>query len=211
MASASSSDLCFFLRVKEFPPVINGRINIIEFLEASTDLVSVVERLGTVFGPVKYDMQGNIDKVKKLYTYDKNSCLLELMLAEHANTNGKPIAAEGVLWLNRALLFFEIAFEQILSHLQAKAPEVNMKKIFTVAYEGSVKKYHNWVTQQIFSFICKMSPSFPQVVKSFEMENDLNGFENKIERFQIPLHLVRCKIDDFFRDSNIIPQQIADA
>ncbi|PZC78565.1 hypothetical protein B5X24_HaOG202024 [Helicoverpa armigera] len=133
------------------------------------------------------------------------------MLAEHANTNGKPTAAEGVLWLNRALLFFEIVFTQILSHLQANAPEVNMKKIFTVAYEGSVKKYHNWVTQQIFAFICKMSPSFPQVVKSFEMENDLSGFETKIESFQITLHLVRCKIDDFFRENNIIPEPKPDA
>lgn len=38
-------------------------------------------------------------KIKKYYKYDENSCLLELMLEEVKN--GKPMGAEGVLWLNR--------------------------------------------------------------------------------------------------------------
>lgn len=29
-----------------------------------------------------------------------------------------------------------------------------MKDVFTVAYEGSVKKYHNWITQQLFTVSC---------------------------------------------------------
>ncbi|CAH0701902.1 unnamed protein product [Spodoptera exigua] len=167
---------------------------------------TTLERLGSVFAPVKYDMQGNIDKLKNIYKYDENSCLLELMLAE--NANGQPVAAEGVLWLNRALLFFEILFSQILSHVQANDIDISMKKIFTVAYEGSVKKYHNWVTQQIFSFICKMSPTLPQVIKSFEMDNDMKGFETKIESFQKTLHLVRHKIDEFFTENNLFTDQI---
>lgn len=53
--------------------------------------------------------------------------------------------------LFRALLFFELAFQEIIACLQANECDVSMKKIFTVAYEGSVKMYHNWVTQQIFT------------------------------------------------------------
>lgn len=205
MASTSTSTdnvtkECFFVAIRQYPPVINGRINIIEFIDASTDLVAIVERLGTIFAPVKYDMQGNVDKIKKLFTYDKNSCLFELMLAETAT--GKP-GAESVLWLNRGMLFFEIVFTQVLCHVQTNNVDVNMKKMFTVAYEGSVKKYHNWVTQQIFNFICKMSPDLPDVIKSFEMEGNLKLFETKVESLHTALHLVRCKIDDFFKDNNI--------
>lgn len=60
----------------------------------------------------------------------------------------------------RALLFFELVFVDILENLQAKK-EINMKYVFTKAYEGSVKKYHSWVTQQLFIvsllFRCEMA------------------------------------------------------
>lgn len=51
----------------------------------------------------------------------------------------------------RALLFFEIVFHQIIQHLQANMYDIGMTKIFTMAYEGSVKKYHNWISQQVFN------------------------------------------------------------
>ncbi|KAJ8725548.1 hypothetical protein PYW08_003731 [Mythimna loreyi] len=168
--------------------------------KTTLDLVAIVERLGTIFAPVKYDMQGNVDKIKKLFKYDKNSCLLELMLAETAT--GKP-GAESVLWLNRGMLFFEIMFTQILCHVETNNIHVNMKKIFTVAYEGSVKRYHNWITQQLFTFICKMSPTLPDVIKAFEMEDNLKLFGTKVENLHAAIHEVRCKIDDFFKENNI--------
>lgn len=202
MAGTSTNER-FFLTIKHFPPVINGRINVLEFLAAASDLVALVERLGTVFTPVKIDMQGNVDKIVKHYKYDGDSCLLELMLEEKAK--GVPIAAEGILWLNRALLFFELTFKEIVRNLQAQTPQndVNMKKIFSTAYEGSVRKYHNWVTQQLFSLICRMCPNLPQLMKSLDVEDCVKEFETELERFNITLHLVRCKIDDFFKDNNI--------
>lgn len=197
MASTSAEEHSFS-KIKHFPPVIDGRINVIEFLAASTDLVAIVERFGSVFAPVKLDMQGNIDKIKKHYKYNENSCIMELMLNE--NQKGKPTAAEGVLWLNRALLFFEILFREIIANLQAQIQydDVNMKKIFTIAYEGSIKKYHNWVTQQLFSFICKMSPKLTQIMAAL----DIKEYET-LENYDIALHLVRSKIDDFFKDNNM--------
>lgn len=45
MASSSSTDMkrkCFLANIREFPPVLNGRINIVTFLEASSDLVKIV-------------------------------------------------------------------------------------------------------------------------------------------------------------------------
>ncbi|XP_045784815.1 glycolipid transfer protein isoform X1 [Maniola jurtina] len=203
MASSSEENQnCFsFEAVKSFPSVANGKINIICFLEATSDLISLVGRLGKAFAPVKYDMQGNVDKIKMHYDYDKDSCLLELMLDEHSK--GQHTAVEGVLWLNRALLFFELAFREIILCLQSRNYDENMKKIFTVAYEGSVKKYHNWFTQQLFALICKMSPTLPQIMKSFEIENS-DAFEMRLISFNATLNPVRSKIDDFFKEHNML-------
>nr|XP_026494909.1 glycolipid transfer protein isoform X1 [Vanessa tameamea]XP_026494910.1 glycolipid transfer protein isoform X1 [Vanessa tameamea] len=179
---------------------VNGKINVIEFLEAVKNLITLVDRLGKVFAPIKYDMEGNVEKIKK-YEYSEDSCLLELMAKEHSKGESK--SAEGVLWLNRALLFFELLFQEIIVCLQSNNYDVNMKNIYTIAYEGSVKKYHNWVSQQLFALICKMSPTLPQILKSLEVEHDISGFETRLTSFNKTLHIVRSKIDTFFKDQNM--------
>ncbi|XP_013182092.1 PREDICTED: glycolipid transfer protein [Papilio xuthus] len=187
--------------INYFPSVVNGRINFILFIKASSDLLILIDRLGKIFTPVKQDIQGNIDKINKYYKYDENSCLLELMLEEVKN--GKPLGAEGVLWLNRALLFFELTFHGILDNFKSDPNEVNMKKVYISAYEGSVKKYHGWMTQQLFNTMCRMAPTLPQIIKSFEVENNINIFESKLSIFNEALHLVRWEIDKFFENNNL--------
>ncbi|GBP71127.1 Glycolipid transfer protein [Eumeta japonica] len=192
MSSQEKSN--FFSNVKGFPPIIDGRINIEEFLEASSGLVSIVERLGKVYAPVKYDMQGNIDKIKKCYEIERKSCLLELMHTE--TSKGQTVANEGLLWLNRALLLFEILFQQIISCLQTKHYDASMKDLLTFAYEGSIKRYHSWL-------ISRMSPSLPQILKSLEVDQDLVAFESQLTTLNVKLHIIRCKIDDYFKDNNL--------
>ncbi|CAH0692454.1 unnamed protein product [Chilo suppressalis] len=201
MASTSNTDTPFFHNLKEFPPIIDGRINLTNFLAAANDLVLLVERLGKLFAPVKYDMQGNIDKIAKFFEFDETSCLLEVMLDEV--NSGKCTGTEGVLWLNRAILFFEIIFQEILKCLQANEQDINMTKIYIIAYEESVKKYHNWITQQLFALICKMSPTYSQIMKSLEVDKDVRGFELRLTSFNNKLHLVRYKIDDCFKEHNL--------
>lgn len=65
--------------------------------------------------------------------------------------NGFFICYNFNLFCYRALLFFELVFQEIIACLKLNNHDSGMKKIFSVAYEGSVKKYHNWVTQQIFT------------------------------------------------------------
>lgn len=49
-------------------------------------------------------------------------------------------------------MFFELAFEEIIKYLQQPNCDIdiNLKCMITTAYNGSVKKYHNWMTQQVF-------------------------------------------------------------
>ncbi|CAH2074204.1 unnamed protein product, partial [Iphiclides podalirius] len=156
-------------------------------MKATSGLLVLIDRLGKVFAPVKHDMQGNIDKIKKHYRCEEDACLLQLMLEEVQK--GKPIAAEGVLWLNRALLFFELTFQEMLLCLKAKQYDVNMKNIFTAAYKGSVKQYHNWITQQLFHTICKMSPTMPQILNSFNVDHRVEEFEKRLSNFNKTLHV----------------------
>nr|XP_026494911.1 glycolipid transfer protein isoform X2 [Vanessa tameamea] len=184
---------------------MSGRIFVMDFTNnyLKTDIsanIIIKDRLGKVFAPIKYDMEGNVEKIKK-YEYSEDSCLLELMAKEHSKGESK--SAEGVLWLNRALLFFELLFQEIIVCLQSNNYDVNMKNIYTIAYEGSVKKYHNWVSQQLFALICKMSPTLPQILKSLEVEHDISGFETRLTSFNKTLHIVRSKIDTFFKDQNM--------
>ncbi|XP_047509964.1 uncharacterized protein LOC125052924 isoform X3 [Pieris napi] len=82
-----------------FPPLENGHINLLKFLKASSDLLSIVDCLGKLLKPVKQDMQGNIEKIKNNFVLDERSCLLDLMLKETAA--GGNIGSEATLWLNR--------------------------------------------------------------------------------------------------------------
>lgn len=64
----------------------------------------IVGFLGTAFGPVKSDINGNVKKVREKYESDKEKMpylqdLIDVDLAEHGGNFG--IATEGLLWLKR--------------------------------------------------------------------------------------------------------------
>lgn len=48
-----------------------------------------------------------------------------------------------------------------------------------------------------------MSPTLPQIMKYIEVDNDVKAFETNLTSFNIKLHLVRCKIDDFFKEHGL--------
>lgn len=45
-----------------------------------------------------------------------------------------------------------------------------------------------------------MSPTLPQMLKALDVE-DSKEFESKLTNYNIKLHLVRCKIDDCFKEN----------
>lgn len=51
-----------------------------------------------------------------------------------------------------------------------------------------------------------MSPTLPQIMKSIEVDNDVKEFETNLTRFNINLHLVRCRIDDFFKEKGLFEE-----
>lgn len=47
-----------------------------------------------------------------------------------------------------------------------------------------------------------MSPTLPHILKILDVE-DAKEFEPKLTNYNIKLHLVRCKIDDYFKENNL--------
>lgn len=124
-------------------------------------------------------------------------------LVHNERSEGGHTATGGLLWLNRALLFFELIFEQLIERIKAQALQESMNPIFVSAYERSVKPYHGWVTQQLFHFICKMCPTLPQMLETFGADKDLKGFAEEFEKLITSLHLVRSKVDEYYKEHNI--------
>ncbi|XP_037571376.1 pleckstrin homology domain-containing family A member 8 [Dermacentor silvarum] len=144
-----------FVQIKE-PSESN--IETAKFLACCRSVLPVFNILGgTVFAPIKADIQGNIDKLNEKYNTDKKSfARLMVMLQKEVDegrnaTSGR--ALEAALWLKRALEF-------ILSFLsEIHSGNDNLADCTTKAYNGTLKRYHSWFVQKMFAFAVLAMPS----------------------------------------------------
>lgn len=47
-----------------------------------------------------------------------------------------------------------------------------------------------------------------EVIKSYEMEGNIKAFGTKLENYLGPLRVVRCTLDDFFKDNKLFDEPI---
>lgn len=151
--------MTFFATVKQpFLDVpADGKIVTKTFLDACSSIVPFFDILGsTAFSPVKSDINGNVSKLQKKYDTDreKYSTLQSIVESEHAEgkTKEKNSATDALLWLKRALEFIGVLFTEVLSGQQ------DLGKCAKKAYESTLKKYHGWIVQGIFSIALKAVP-----------------------------------------------------
>ncbi|KAH7890169.1 het-c2 protein [Phlebopus sp. FC_14] len=146
----------FLETVKSFAdvPITDSGVDTIAFLEAAEGVVRLFKLLeNPAFAPVVSDLEGNITKVRTRYnSHPTESVTLELLLANEKNEKKRP-ATEGLMWLLRGLLFTCKALQT--AQLDTK---VGLADAFTKGYEGSLKKYHNFVVKGIFSLAMKACP-----------------------------------------------------
>lgn len=144
-----------FVQIKE---PSDSSIETAEFLACCRSVLPVFNVLGgTAFAPIKADIQGNINKLNEKYSTDKDSfarlmAMLQKEVDEGRNaTSGRAI--ESLLWLKRALEF-------ILSFLsEIHSGNDNLADCATKAYNGTLKRYHNWLVQKVFAFAVLAMPS----------------------------------------------------
>ncbi|KAF8629259.1 hypothetical protein AX17_005838 [Amanita inopinata Kibby_2008] len=142
--------------VKSFAdvPITDAGIDTLAFLEASQGLVGLFDLLGSAaFSVVQADLRGNITKVKARYdAAPALSGTLQLLVANEKGEK-KRTATEGLMWLLRGLSFTCKA----LQFAQADAAE-ELSSAFTKSYEGTLKKFHNFVVKGVFSVAMRACP-----------------------------------------------------
>ncbi|CAH1251670.1 GLTP [Branchiostoma lanceolatum] len=153
----------FFSGFTDVQLTARGDIPTKPFLDACDRMVPFLDVLGsTAFAPVKSDITGNIKKLTQKYSTDpaRYSTLQDIVKQEMdtKTTKAKNSATDALLWLKRALQFIR----QILVGIATG--EKDLTKVAKKAYEDSLKKYHGWMVQGIFSLAMKAVPYYNDFV-----------------------------------------------
>jgi len=153
-----------------FPEPVNGKIDTLQFLEASRGVASLVDQFGNVFAPVKYDMTGNIEKINQVYSTDQERhCYLnDLILIEQ--DAGGVLATDALLWLRRALHMIQRFFELILEDENGSSEE--LASLLKTAYQETLITYHKWPLQLLFSMLCRMCPNRTRLVQVMSLNRN---------------------------------------
>lgn len=144
----ASFPLLEFGKLNGFPEGFDdGKIRTTEFLDASSEVIGMLEAFGKLFKPVVSDMRGNVDKLQNHYQKDeKERCFLEdMVLKDQACDNN--ISRSSLLWLKRALEFIERFFWHIINdETHSKALNSHIKS----AYKETLQTYHGYLLQKTF-------------------------------------------------------------
>lgn len=167
MNSETNED--FFESCVYFPSADSHSIQTIEFLNAAKSVVKFVELLGKAFIPVRHDMNGNIDKLNKIYETDRQKFkYLDLILKDESQRLAKDefhIGTDALIWLTRALNYNLIFLSLFLSDFEEEKRSEDLSGYFAEAYDQSLKKYHNWFVQQICSLCLLSAPNRSSLLK----------------------------------------------
>lgn len=192
-----------------FPELIDEKIRTVEFLDAARGVVRIVEKLGKVFAPVKYDIQGNIDKLTARYAMDKekNATLQDMILLEKAEntTNTKLVAVDALLWLTRGLHMILLFFEKIVEDAKTGTPTDDLVAFLKKSYKEALEPYHGWMAQQLFDLLSRMVPSRPQFLQAINSKqiNEESLLINEMETYLMHLRTNVTAIQVFYKTHNL--------
>ncbi|KAL6422970.1 hypothetical protein ACFW04_010460 [Cataglyphis niger] len=190
----------------QFPEIIDDKINTEEFLEAARDVVRTVDKFGKLFAPVRYDMQGNIDKLTTRYSMDKksNSTLQDMILLEKS-TEKDLIATDALMWLRRALHMILLFFEKIVEDHKAGKTTEDLVAFLKEAYKETLEPYHGWMAQQLFNLLSRMTPTRSQLLFALA---DGQPDKEEVTLYNMELFLINLKknvlaLKKFYNDHNL--------
>jgi hypothetical protein len=143
-----------FAQIHGFPDEFNeGKIETESFIDASAEVIGILESFGTLFTPVVSDMRGNVQQLKSHYEKDKD----ERKFVEDMILSDKSMATHPwLLWLKRALELIERFFFYVLqSEEVVKGKEDNLSPMIRKAYDEVLRPYHGFLLQNTFKVSCK--------------------------------------------------------
>ncbi|KAF5380368.1 hypothetical protein D9615_004737 [Tricholomella constricta] len=188
--------------VKSFAdvPITDAGVDTVAFLEAAQGLVGLFDLLGSAaFSVVQSDLRGNIAKVRARYdAAPAQSATLE-QLVENEKTEKKRTATEGLVWLLRGLSFTCKA----LQNSQANKSE-ELAAAFTKSYEGTLKKFHNFVVKGIFSVAMKACPYRADFYTKLAADPDGGApasqekLNEELDKWLAALATIVARMEDFY-------------
>ena len=159
----------FFESCAHFPSIESESIDTIEFLNACKSVVKFVELLGSAFIPVRHDMNGNIDKINKIFESDRQKYkYLDLIVNDEKQSLPElefHIGTDALIWLTRALNYNLIFLTLLLVDFEEGKRNEDLSDYFAEAYEHSLKNYHNWFVQKICSLCLLSAPNRSTLLK----------------------------------------------
>ncbi|XP_076801300.1 glycolipid transfer protein-like [Clavelina lepadiformis] len=176
---------CLF--VPGFPDIPEDKkIDTIKFIEACEKIPSIFDLLGgKIFSPVKNDVIGNIEKIKKRYLENpvKFATLDDIIEVERHETDkklkakdGNGLATNALMWLKRGLKFILLFLEHLLKNDYDSNPE-NLKSCAKLAYKGSLQEYHGFIVSQLVSAATNACPYRSDFLKALALREGLNEEE----------------------------------
>ena len=210
MSDSNTVNKDFFDDCIHFPKIESNLIETIEFLEASRSVVQFVELLGKAFIPVRHDMNGNIDKLLKIYETDrqKYKYLDQILRVEKESLPETDfhLGTDALIWLTRALKYNLIFLSLFLLDFEEEKRSEDLSPYFSEAYDKSLKKYHNWFVQQICSLCLLSAPNRSSLLKYLSLNKetiDEKRLFSVLKEYLTALKTNIELIDKTFSDLNI--------
>lgn len=147
-----------FAKINGFPENFSddGKIETVKFIEASTEVVGIIESFGTLFTPIVADMKGNVDQLTTHYVKDTAS---RKFIEDMILSDEQPRI--WLLWLKRALELIERFFFYVLqSEDVVKGKSDNLRPMISQAYDEVLKPYHGFLLQNTFKVSLEFREGF---------------------------------------------------
>ncbi|CAG9944727.1 unnamed protein product, partial [Clonostachys rosea f. rosea IK726] len=138
----------------------NNKVDTTQFLEAAESWTTLFDAIAAVaFSPVKKDMLFNvgvvlfilIGTIEKIYSQGDLS--REFDLIEHELSSNKQNAADGLLWLIRAIDFTFRALKRTVGN-----PKEELAESFRISYKETLKPYHPFWIKPVFTASMSLCP-----------------------------------------------------
>ncbi|XP_015790668.1 glycolipid transfer protein [Tetranychus urticae] len=183
---ATNNELFKFLKFPAIKP--DSPIPIQPFLDACRSLIDFVTILGPVFIPVRSDIGGNVDKLTKILNTDPSrfTTLNSIIESEIGLSSVKQIGTDALLWLTRALqymnMFLSLLVDDYSSDHNGELSN-DLTKHFTLAYDSTLRKHHNWIVQNVVHLSLKAAPSRNTIINLLSPEiNSSAGIDKEKEK-----------------------------
>ncbi|KAI8831177.1 glycolipid transfer protein domain-containing protein [Chytriomyces cf. hyalinus JEL632] len=190
--------MSYFDKVTSFSTVTitDQGIDVASFVKACEGLAGIFDSLGSAFGMIKSDIQGNISKVQAKHKENPQVfATLESFVKGELAEKKRP-AGEGLLWLKRTLEFTAIGLRSNVTD-----PNEELSASFTKAYTATLAPFHNFLVRPVFSMAMGACPKRADFYKTLGDTDP--KFKQQLEDWLVGLEKVVAVLVAFYAANGI--------